>query len=465
VRDVTCKLLVIGAGPGGYVCAIRAGQLGIETVVVEANKLGGTCLNIGCIPSKALIHAADEFVRVAQLASGANPLGILLAAPQFDLAKTMQWKDSIVGRLTGGVSTLLKNANVKTVEGWARFLDGKTVEVESEIGIRVIRAEHVVIATGSKPVELPVLPFTGPVISSAEALSLKAVPRRLAVVGAGYIGLELGIAFAKIGAEVTVIEEQPRILPQYDLELTRPVGERLRALGVKVLTGAKVKELLRTKCGFVVERSDGSSATIEADRILVAVGRKPATDGWDLEAIDLDMDGQFIAVDDQCRTSMRGVYAIGDVTGDPMLAHRAFAQGAMVAEIVAGKRRTWDRTCIPAICFTDPEVAVAGLTPEMAKAKNIEIITDTFPFRANGRAMTVAAEAGFIRVVARADNHLLVGIQGVGTGISELSAAFSLAVEMGARLEDVTGTIFAHPTLSEGMLEAALKTLGRPVHI
>ena len=463
MRDISCKLLVIGAGPGGYVCAIRAGRLGVDTVVVEANKLGGTCLNIGCIPSKALIHAADEFARVAQIASGESPLGISLAAPQFDLAKTMQWKDGVVGRLTGGVAALLKKANVKIVEGWARFLDGKTVEVETEIGTQVIRAEHVVIATGSKAVELPALPFGGPVISSTEALSLKEVPRRLVVVGAGYIGLELGIAFAKMGAAVNVIEALPRVLPQYDAELTRPVVERLRELGVTVLTGARAKEL--TKVGLVVERSDGSSVTIEADRILVAVGRKPATEGWDLEAIDLDMDGPFIDVDDRCRTSMRGVYAIGDVTGEPMLAHRAMAQGEMVAEIVAGKRRAWDRACIPAICFTDPEVVVAGLTPEGAKAAGIDIIADTFPFRANGRAMTLESSIGFIRMVARADNHLLLGIQGVGAGISELSAAFSLAVEMGARLEDVAGTTFAHPTLSEGMLEAALKTLGQPIHI
>src|SRR3984957_6353828 len=255
MRDITCKLLVIGAGPGGYVCAIRAGQLGIDTVVVEANKLGGTCLNVGCIPSKALIHAADEFARVAEFASGASPLGISLAAPQFDLAKAMQWKDGIVGRLNGGVSALLKKAGVKIVEGWARLLDGKTVEVEPQIGAQVIRAEQVVIATGSNAVELPALPFGGPVISSTEALSLQAVPRSLAVVGAGYIGLELGTAFAKMGAAVTVIEALPHILSQYDAELTRPVGERLHELGITVLTGARAKEPTRTKDGLVVERS------------------------------------------------------------------------------------------------------------------------------------------------------------------------------------------------------------------
>jgi dihydrolipoamide dehydrogenase len=465
MRDISCKLLVVGAGPGGYVCAIRAGRLGIDTVVVEANKLGGNCLNIGCIPSKALIHAADEFARVIQLASGESPFGISLAAPQLDLVKTMQWKDGVVARLGGGVSTLLKKAGVKVVEGWARFLDGKTVEVETEIGVQVIRAEHVVIATGSNPIELSLLPFGGPVISSTEALSLKSVPRRLVVVGAGYIGLELGTAFAKMGAAVTVVETLPRILPQYDRELTRPISEGLQRLGVKLLIDTQAKEFSPAKEGLVVQQSDGSLVTIEADKVLVAVGREPATKGWNLEAIDLDMDEPFIKVDDQCRTSMRGVYAIGDVTGEPMLAHRASAQGEMVAEIVAGKRRAWDQACIPAICFTDPELVVAGLTPESARAANIEIITDAFPFRASGRAMTLGSDSGFVQMVARADNHLLLGIQGVGAGISELSAAFSLAIEMGARLEDIAGTIFAHPTLSEAMLEAALKTLGQPVHV
>ena len=465
MKDISCKLLVIGAGPGGYVCAIRAGQLGIDTVVVEAKRPGGTCLNIGCIPSKALIHAAEEFAKVARLATGESPLGISVARPELDFLKTMHWKDGIVGRLSSGVSGLLKKARVKVVEGWARILDGKTVEVETEIGRQIIRAEHVVIATGSDAVELSSIPFGDNVISSTEALALMEVPTRLVVVGAGYIGLELGTAFAKLGAAVTVVETLSRILPQYDAELTRPVVERLSELGVTVLTGARATGLVSTGDALSVETSDGQVVTVPAGKILVAVGRKPATAGWGLEAIDLDMDGRFIRVDDRCRTSMRGVYAIGDVTGEPMLAHRASAQGEMVAEIIAGKKRAWDKVCIPAICFTDPEIVVAGLTPEEAKASGTEITTDNFPFRANGRAMTLETEAGFIRMVARADNHLLLGIQGVGAGIAELSAAFSVAIEMGARLEDIAATAFAHPTLSEGILEAALKTLGRPIHI
>jgi dihydrolipoamide dehydrogenase len=465
VKDISCKLLVIGAGPGGYVCAIRAGQLGIDTVIVEAKKLGGTCLNVGCIPSKALIHAAEEFNKNARIASGESPLGISAGKPALDLSKTVLWKEGIVGRLNNGVSGLLKRADVKVVEGWARFRDGKTVEVETEIGPQVIRAEQVVIATGSDAIELPFLPFGGKVISSTEALALIEVPNKLVVVGAGYIGLELGTAFAKIGAAVTVVEAQGRILPQYDAELTRPVAKRLRELDIRVLTGAKVKGLASKGDALSIEAADGEVVTLAVDKTLVTVGRKPATEGWDLDAIDLDMDGPFIRIDDKCRTSMRGVYAIGDVTGEPMLAHRATAQGEMVARIVAGEKRSWDKVCIPAVCFTDPEIVTAGQSPDEAKAAGIEFKTGLFPFQASGRAMTLEKEAGFIRVVARADNHLLLGIQGVGAGIAELSAGFSLALEMGARLEDVAATIHAHPTLSESLLEATLKALGHPMHI
>lgn len=465
MKEISCKLLVIGAGPGGYVCAIRAGQLGIDTVIVEAGKPGGTCLNVGCIPSKAMIHAAEEFEKVSHMAGGKSPLGISVTAPTLDLARTVAWKDGIVGRLNSGVAGLLKKARVKTVQGWATFRDGKTVEVETETGTQLIRAETVVIATGSAPVELPFLPFGGPVISSTEALALAEVPAKLAVVGGGYIGLELGMAFARMGARVTVVEALPRILAQYDAELTRPVLKRLGELGVKVLTGAKAKGLSGKGDALLVETAEGEEARVAADRILVTVGRKPLTDGWGLEQIDLDRSGRFIRIDDQCRTSMRGVFAIGDVTGEPMLAHRAMAQGEMVAEIVAGHKRSWDKRCIPAICFTDPELVTAGLSPDEAKAQGTEIKVGQFPFAANGRAMTKMGEDGFVRVVARADNHLVLGIQAVGQGVSELSAAFGLAIEMGARLEDIAGTIHAHPTQGEGFQEAALKALGHALHI
>ncbi|WP_210483755.1 dihydrolipoyl dehydrogenase [Microvirga antarctica] len=463
MKDISCKLLVIGAGPGGYTCAIRAGQLGIDTVIVEAKKAGGTCLNVGCIPSKALIHAADEYESVNAMARGGHPLGISAQGPAIDFAKTIAWKDGIVGRLNNGVAGLLKKAGVKVLVGWATFTDGKTVEVTTELGRQVIRAEHVVIATGSEPVELPFLPFGGRVISSTGALALTHVPGKLAVIGGGYIGLELGTAFAKLGAKVTVIEAQTRILPQYDPDLTRPVAKHLRELNIDVLTGAKAKAAREE--GILVETAEGAESLVEADTVLVTVGRRPKTAGWGLDAIDLTMDGPFIRIDDQCRTSMRGVFALGDVTGEPMLAHRAMAQGEMVAEIISGKKRVWDRVSIPAVCFTDPEIVTAGLSPDEARASGIEIVVGQFPFQANGRAMTLGREAGFVRIVARADNHLVLGIQGVGAGISELSAAFSLALEMRARLEDVAETIHAHPTQSEGFLEAALGALGHAIHI
>ena len=465
MKEISCRLLVIGAGPGGYVCAIRAGQLGIDTVIVEAARAGGTCLNVGCIPSKALIHAADEYEKLRHAASGDNSFGLSAQSPTLDLGRTVAWKDAIVGRLTGGVTGLLKKAGVKSITGRARFRDGKTVEVETETGLQVVRIETVVIATGSEPVELQSLPFGASVISSTEALALTEAPGRLVVVGAGYIGLELGTAFAKLGSNVTVVEALPRILPQYDAELTRPVARRLEALGVKVLAGAKAKRLASGGKALAVETAEGKELRVTADKVLVTVGRRPATEETGLEELDLDRDGPFLRIDDQCRTSMRGVYAIGDVTGEPMLAHRAMAQGQMVAEILAGQRRSWDKRCIPAVCFTDPEVVTAGLGPEEARRTGREVRIGQFPFTANGRAMTLAAEDGFVRVVARADNHLVLGIQAVGAGVSELSAAFALALEMGARLEDVAATIHAHPTESEAFPEAALKALGHGLHV
>ncbi|MGN6465230.1 MAG: dihydrolipoyl dehydrogenase family protein, partial [Rhizobiaceae bacterium] len=384
--------------------------------------------------------------------------------PALDLSKTVAWKDHIVGRLTSGVAGLLKKAKVKSVEGHATFRDGKTVDVETETGTQTIRAETIVIATGSAPVGLAALPFGGKVISSTEALALDKVPEKLAVVGGGYIGLELGTAFAKMGSKVTVVEALDRILPQYDAELTRQVARRLGELGVEVLTGAKANGLAG-KGGALLAEVGGKERKVAADKVLVTVGRRPLTEGWGMDELVLDRDGRAIRVDDQCRTSMRGIFAIGDVTGEPMLAHRAMAQGEMVAEIVAGHRRNWDKRAIPAICFTDPEVVSVGLSPDQAIAPDIETKVGSFPFRANGRAMTLLGEEGFVRIVARADNHLVLGIQAVGEGVSELSAAFSLAIEMGARLEDIAGTIHAHPTLSEAFPEAAMKVLGNAIHM
>lgn len=463
MEHLSCKFLVIGAGPGGYVAAIRAGQLGIDTIIVDAGKLGGTCLNVGCIPSKALIHAADAFEEATRFASQ-NALGISAQAPNIDLGATVAWKDGVVKKLTTGVRGLLKKAKVRIVQGRAHFVDGKTVRVSNENGdLAEIKAGAICIATGSEPTPLANLPFGDDVLSSTEALSLPDIPNSLAVIGAGYIGLELGMAYAKLGANVTILEMADRVLPLYDAELTKPVADRLNALGIEL-------QLVTKATGHAdgqlrAETEDGGKTEFRADKILVTVGRAPVTDGWGRENLVLGMDGPFLKIDNQCRTEMTGIYAIGDVTGEPMLAHRAMAQGEMVAEIIAGEKRSWDKRVIPAICFTDPEIVSAGLSPEAAIADGHDIISAKFPLAANGRSLSVERTDGFVRIVARKDNHLILGVQAVGKGCAELSASFGLAIEMGARLEDIAATIHAHPTQGEALQESALLALGHALHI
>ncbi|MEP9355495.1 dihydrolipoyl dehydrogenase [Xanthobacter sp. KR7-65] len=458
---LTTRLLVVGGGPGGYVAAIRAGQLGIETVLVDEGGLGGTCLQRGCIPSKALIEAASRFAHLTAAAAGIDPAGIRASAPAIDFAQTVAWKDGIVARLSGGVAALLKKAKVRTLSGRAVFSDAKTCAVETAEGRITVSAETVVLATGSVPVELPGLPFGGAVISSTEALALGALPQRLAVVGAGYIGLELGIAFAKLGVAVSVVERQDRILPLYDSKLTDPVRRTLEKRGVALHLSSRA--LGHADGVLAVETQDAGRLDIPADMVLSTVGRRARLDGFGLDAMAVDVKDGRIAVDDQCRTSMRGVFAIGDAVGEPMLAHKAMAQGEMVAEIIAGRRRRFDPAAIPAVCFTDPEIVVVGLSPEQAGGPE-QAVVGTFPFLGNGRAMTLDAEAGFVRVVARREDHVVVGVQAVGAHVSELATAFVDAIEMGARLEDVAGMVHAHPTLGEAFHEAALGALGHALH-
>jgi dihydrolipoamide dehydrogenase len=463
------KVLVVGGGPGGYVAAIRAGQLGLDVVLVEGDRLGGTCLIRGCIPSKALINAAGAFETMTAAASHGHMGLRLKAAPELDLAETMRWKDGVVDTLNNGVAGLLKRAKVKVIPGWARFTGDKACTVETAEGPVSIVAEQVILATGSVPVELPFLPFGGPVISSTEALSLDKLPKRLVVVGAGYIGLELGSAFRKLGCEVTIVEAMDRILPLYDAELVRPVARWLQKAGVTVHLGAKAKALETGPDGamLVVEDKAGETLRLPADKILVTVGRKPNTEGWGLEAIGAARDGAFVKVDDRCATSVGGVWAIGDLVGEPMLEHKAATQGEMVAEIIAGRRRRFDPVAIAAVCFTEPEIVSAGLSPQEAEAQGLDILTANFPFSANGRALSMDAGAngGFVRVVALKADHRVLGFQAVGAHVAELSAEFALALEMGALLEDLAGTIHVHPTLSEAVHEAALRALGHAIHI
>jgi len=466
---LTTKVLVIGGGPGGYVAAIRAGQLGLDTILIEGDRLGGTCLIRGCIPSKAVIHAASVFKEMADK-TGAGAFGISLKEPPaLDFGETIRWKDGIVGKLNAGVGALLKKAKVRALMGWAVFSDAKTCTVETSDGPTRVSAEHVILANGSEPVELPSLPLGGPIISSTEALSLEVVPKRLAVVGAGYIGLELGIAFRKMGAEVTIVEALDRILPLYDEKLVTPVKRWLERAGVTLHLAATAlgSRQQRGEFALIVATRDGGEIDIPADNILVTVGRRPRTQSWGLENMAVEMAGPFVKIDNQCRTAMRNVWAIGDLVGEPMLAHKASAQGEMVAEIISGKRRTFDPVAIPAVCFTEPEIVSAGLLPAEAKDRGIDIVTGIFPFAASGRALTMAAgdDGGFIRVLARRDNHRIVGIQAVGAHVSELSGEFILALEMGAVSEDIADTIHVHPTLTEAFHESVLQTLGHAIHI
>lgn len=463
-NELKTKVLVVGSGPGGYVAAIRAGQLGLETMIVESERLGGTCLIRGCIPSKALIHVASKLEDMHHAVEG-SPLGIGLSAPPvLDLSKTVAWKETIVDKLNGGVTALLKRAKVKAVAGWATFSNAKTCTVTGSGDPVTITAEHVILANGSIPVELPSLPFGGDVLSSTEALSLAELPKRLVVVGGGYIGLELGIAFRKMGSEVTVVEAADRILPIYDDQLTEPVRKWLDAAGVTVHVGTKAMGFSQGK--LLVDRK-GEQLEIAADKVLVTVGRRPNTKGWGLEKTGVDMNGPFVKIDDQCKTSVKNVWAIGDLVGEPMLAHKASAQAEMVAEIIAGKPRHFRPATIPAVCFTEPEIVTAGLLPDEAKAAGIDAITGLFPFSANGRALSMegGGNGGFVRIVARRDNHRVIGVQAVGLHVSEMSGEFVHAIEMGAVLEDVAGTIHVHPTLTEAFHESALRALGHAIHI
>ena len=469
-----CQVLVIGAGPGGYVAAIRAGQLGLKTIIVEGEKAGGTCLIRGCIPSKALIHAAHKFHDLAKHAAKDGHMGISIPGPaELNMADLIGWKENIVNRLNKGVEHLLKNAGAELITGWAEFQDAKTVKIGEGKDAIIVQADHVILANGSVPIELPFMPYDEHFISSREALSLENLPDHVAIVGGGYIGLELGITFRMLGSEVTVVEAMDSVLPIFDKELRRPLEIAIKKQKIKTHLGVFAKGTEATKDGRVQlnfidknEKDDKKMQHVVVDKVLVTVGRKPNSASLAPTGVALDERG-FVKVNDRCETNMKGVYAIGDVCNSgEMLAHVASFQGEMVAEIIAGKKRAYDPVAVPAIVFTEPEIVSVGLSPEEAKAAGHPVIIGKFPLGANGRALTQEAEksAGFIRVCAREDDHRILGIQGVGTHISELVGEWTLALEMGALLEDIAGTIHAHPTMTEMTHEAVLATLGHAIH-
>lgn len=460
-------LLVIGGGPGGYSAALRAAAAGRAVTLVERDRIGGVCLNVGCIPSKALIHVADT----AGLPDEAAAIGVDLQA-SVDLDRAQNWIGDVVGRLTGGVEQLLRDAGVTLVTGTARFATARRVAVTQGDDAAFYEFNSVLLATGSRPVELPGLAFDGlRIIDSTAALALRRVPRRLTVVGGGYIGVELGGAFAKLGAEVTIVELADQLLPGMPLGLARTLERALRARGVAVRLGTKVLD--RDGDDLVIEGPSGEARLpIGGDEdgvVIVAVGRRPNTDALGLSQpnVRTDADGRIIVAAD--RRAAKNVYAIGDITSGPALAHKATAEAEVAVTAAGGRPSAFDPAAIPAVVFSDPQVASVGLTAEQATEAGADAATFRFPLSASGRALAIGRPKGYVEVVAErgggAAGGTVLGVHMVGAGVAELAGEAALAVEMGATAEDLALTIAPHPTLSEALAEAAMGALGRPLHV
>jgi dihydrolipoamide dehydrogenase len=457
------KALVIGAGPGGYACALRLAHHGIKPILVDKSALGGTCLNVGCIPSKAVITAA----KLADKARHAGTMGIHVGDISVDLAALMKWKDDVVKKLVGGVAQLCKGTGVEVVAGRAAFRNKGEVEVFTDSGTVVIRAENIILATGSVPIEIPGFkPDNERVVDSTGALALQTLPGRMVVIGGGYIGLELGIAFAKLGSKVTVIEAMDQILPGFDPEIAKLLDRKLKKLGIEVFLKAKAKGWSEGNGEAIVGiEVDGQAKTLACEKILVTVGRRPFSTGLNLEAAGLKLnDRGFLTVDDKMRTNVPGIYAIGDVVGNPMLAHKAYREADVAADVIAGLPAAFDARCIPAVVFTDPEIATCGVMEHEAKAQGLDFKVGKFPFAALGRAMTAGETDGFCKAIIDARTDELLGVAVIGPNASDLIAEAALAIEMGAVFNDLALTIHAHPTLSEALKEAVLAAKGEALH-
>ncbi|CAM3454720.1 MULTISPECIES: dihydrolipoyl dehydrogenase [Brevibacillus] len=456
-------VLVIGAGPGGYVAAIRAAQLGKTVAVVEKAELGGVCLNVGCIPSKAMIHAAHTYEHTQHTAS----MGITMDNVRVDFAKVQEWKGGIVKQLTGGVASLFKGHKIQVIPGEALFVTENEVRVFHGYDVNRYRFEHCIIATGSRPIELPAFPFGKRVLSSTEALSLTELPKSLVIIGGGYIGIELGTVFAKFGTKVTILEGSDQILPGFEPDMPRLVERKLKKLGVEIKTKALAQGMEETENGVIVSAEvKGEQQKIEAEYILVTVGRRPNTDELGLREVGMNLtDRGLVVVDKQGRTNIPNVYAIGDIVAGPALAHKASYEAKVAAEAIAGKPSEVDYKAIPAVVFCDPEIASVGINEREAKEQGIDYIVGRFPFAANGRALSVNAGEGYVKLIADKESKLVLGAQIVGPEASNIIAEVGLAIEMGATLEDIELTIHAHPTLGEVTMEAAELALGHPIHV
>jgi dihydrolipoamide dehydrogenase len=455
------EAVVLGAGPGGYVAAIRLGQLGKETILIEKDQLGGVCVNIGCIPSKALIRVAKLKKRI----EAAKQIGLEVSGLKVDFPKVQAWKQSVVDKLTSGVEYLCKGNNVKIIKGAGTFKGPTQLEVKTATGTESIETKNVVIAAGSRYYDLPTFRFDGTrIISSTEALSLQEVPKNLVIIGGGVTGLEMGTMYAQLGSKVTIIEMLEQLLPGTDISLVRVVERSLRKLGVDYHVKSKAKEFRSGK--VYAELEGGKEAAYDADKVLVTVGRRPNSDQIGLEATGVKTDPHgFIQVDKKMQTNVPGIYAIGDIVGPPMLAHKASKQGIVAAEVIAGMNSEADFRAIAGVIFTDPEIATVGLTEVQAKEKGYDPIVGKFPFTALGRALLAGETEGFVKIVADKSSDVVLGVHIVGAEASDMISEAALAIEMGATLEDIGLTVHPHPTLPESIMEASEAAKGKAIHI
>jgi dihydrolipoamide dehydrogenase len=470
MQEIRTEVVVIGSGPGGYVAAIRAGQLGKKVVCVEKEFIGGVCLNVGCIPSKALISAAKQYEKLAHLGT----MGIAVQGIALDVGKLIAWKSGVVDKMTSGVRGLIKSAGGQIVTGTARIKSPTEVEVDGPDGKTRIVAEHIIVATGSRPISVPGFEVDNVrVHDSTGALALSEVPKRLVVIGGGYIGLELGIMWAKLGAKVTVVEFTEQLLPGNDPDLVQVVARKLKKLGVEVLLQHKALRYEKTEGGLKVwavpRASDGQrdkELAIDCDHILVTVGRRPNSENLGLQEIGVPIDARgFVTVDKQQRTRVPTVFAIGDVAGQPMLAHKASKEGEVAAEVIAGHKAAMDVVAIPAVIFTDPEIGSVGLTEKQAIEQGHKLLIGRYNFAALGRAVAGMETDGFVKIVADATTHQVLGIHIVGPSATDLISEGIFALEMGAFLQDLALTVHPHPTLGEAIMEAAKAALGESPHV
>ena len=466
MANASYDVIVIGAGPGGYPAAIRSAQLGLKTLCVEKEYMGGVCLNWGCIPSKALIAAAGTVERIRH----ADKMGITTGEVKVDLDKMQAWKDGIVKKLTGGVGTLIKANKGESLFGTAKIKSKNTVEVTKQDGkVEVFEAKKgIIVSTGATPIQIPGFTVDGKVVITArEAVSLKKVPQTLVLIGGGVIGLELGMVYQKLGSKVIVVEMLDQLLPTEDLDLVKVVEKRFTGKGGEILTKAKAKScVVKGDKATVTVEHGGKDRTIEADNVLVAVGFRPNSKGLGLEEVGVKMDERgHILTNEFLQTSVPSIYAIGDVSGPPYLAHKATKEGEIAAEIIAGHKAARDWRVMPAAIFTDPEIATAGLREKEAKAQGREIKIGKFPFSVSGRAMAVSETEGFIKTIIDAKTNEVLGVGIVGPEASNLISEAALAIEMCAFAEDVGLTVHPHPTLGEAMMESFKHALGEAVHI